>query len=125
MTLTCNKVFTFAELIENSRAVFDKINYCCGLPDYKFFDGRYSFYCAINAWRFDVLLTDAQWKKLAQLCINYKADIAEVIRNFTFETEEVTVIDGPHQSIYEVPTNMKGWIKNVFFCITPEGSAHS
>ena len=130
MTLTCDKVFTFAELQEKHKDVFDKINYCAGLVDYRVHKAQnggeyYDFNCSINAWRFDVLLTDAQWKKLAQLCINYKADIAEVIRNFTFETEEVTVADGPHQSTYEVPTNMKGWVKNVFFCITPEGSAHS
>jgi hypothetical protein len=123
--LTCEKVFTFAEFQEDHPEVFEKLNYCCGLTEYKFSDGHYSFTNGINAWRFDCLLTDKQWKALAQLCIRYHADISDVIRGFNFETESVTVVDGSHKSVYELPTNMKGWVKNVFFCITPDGSVHS
>lgn len=124
-TSTCDKVFTFAELQQDHPELFEKLNYCCGLSEYKFLDGRYSFSCNINAWRFDQLLTDKQWKKLAQLCIGYGADISQVIRDFNFETEQVKVVDGSNCSVYELPTNMKGWVKKVFFCITPDGFAHS
>lgn len=124
-TSVCEKVFTFAELQQDHPEVFEKLNYCCGLAEYKFSGGYYTFTCNINAWRFDCLLTDKQWKALAQLCIRYQADIAEVIRNFNFETERLTVVDGSHQSVYELPANMTGWVKNVFFCITPDGSVHS
>lgn len=126
MTLTCDKVFTFAELQEKHKDVFDKINYCAGLIDYKVHKAQngveyYDFTCSINAWRFDYLLSDKQWKALAQLCINYKADIGEVIRGAHFETERVTVVDGPHLSVYSVPTNLCGWVKNVYFCIYVDG----
>lgn len=122
---TCDKTFTFDELQEDHPEVFRKLNYCAGLPDYQLHNNHYSFMCSINAWRFDVLLTDEQWKAFAQLCIRYNANIAEAIRNFCFETERVTVVDGAHKSVYELPTSMSGWISNVYFHITPDGYVHS
>lgn len=127
-TSVCDKVFTFAELQEKHKDLFDKINYCAGLAEYKLHQSQfqsgldyYDFTCSINAWRFDCLLTDKQWKALAQLCINYKADIGEVIRGCHFETDRVTIVDGPHTSHYSVPTNLCGWVKNLYFLIDVDG----
>jgi hypothetical protein len=121
---------TFTELKETEPGIYDKINECAGLTCYKSHRIRevnvYDFDCSINAWRFDKFLTDAQWKTLAVLCINFKADISEVIRNMEFETNFMCIRDGADGlSQYSYPTNLKGFIGNVFFLIEPTGMAHS
>lgn len=129
---TFGKVFTFNELQREQPELFRKLNYCAGLLEYKLHKPQisksaldyYDFTCTPNAYRFDVLLTDKQWKKLAQLCINYKADIGEVIRGCHFETERVTIADGEHKSIYYAPTNLCGWIKGVYFLIDVDGNCN-
>jgi hypothetical protein len=119
--VTFDKAFTFDELKEQQQELFRKLNYCCGLTEYKVHKQQYDFTCSINAWRFDVFLSDAQWKALAQLCINYRADINEVIRGCHFDTEQVSVTDGFDISIYAVPTDLCGWVKNLYFSIDVDG----
>jgi len=121
---------TFAELKETKPEVYDKINECAGLTCYKSNKGPkvtvYDFDCSINAWRFDRFLTDAQWKTLAILCINFKANISEVIRDMEFETNFMCIRDGADElSQYNYPTNLKGFVGGVFFLIEPTGMAHS
>jgi hypothetical protein len=121
---------TFAELKETKPEIYDKINECVGLTCYKSNKGPrvtvYDFDCSINARRFDGFLTDAQWKTLAILCISYKANISEVIRNMEFETNFMCIRDGADGlSQYSYPTNLKGFVGGVFFLIEPTGRAHS
>ena len=120
-TSVCEKVFTFAELKQDHLELFEKLNYCCGCPEYKYFGGYYDFNCTINAWRFSALLTDKQWKALANLCINFKADISEVIRGCSFETSRVTIADSGNESSYWVPTSLCGRVKNLYFLIDTDG----
>ena len=141
MTTTWNFP-TLQELKENNKVVFDKINSAAGLTCYRMNKVREGFYiydfdCSINVYRFDHFVTDAQWKTIAQLCINYKADISEVIRNLTFETNFVAVQDiGPSGdpncqgfgnviTQYSYPTNIVGFIENTYFLIEEDGRAHS
>jgi hypothetical protein len=130
MTATCNFP-TLQELKQNNKKIFDKINASAGMIDYKYNKVRQGFYiydfnCEINAWRFDRFLTDAQWKTIAQLCIKFDANISEVIRNFSFETNYIAVQDCDGTVVqYNYPTNVKGWVKNVFFLIEEDGRAHS
>jgi hypothetical protein len=123
---------TFAELKETNPNAFDKINQCAGLTCYKSSKGAnatvYDFDCTINAWRFNQFLTGAQWKTLAILCINFEADISEVIRSMVFETDFMCVRDfegADGLSQYNYPTNLKGFVDGVFFLIEPTGRAHS
>lgn len=121
---------TLGELKEAKPDIYDKINESAGLTCYRSHKVRevtvYDFDCSINAWRFDRFLTDAQWKTLAILCINFKANISEVIRNMEFETNFMCIRDGADGlSQYSYPTNLKGFIGQVFFLIEPTGRAHS
>jgi hypothetical protein len=121
---------TFAELKETKPGVYHVINECAALTCYKSNKGPkvtvYDFDCTINAWRFNQFLTDAQWKKLAILCINFEADISEVIRSMVFETDFMCVRDDADElSQYNYPTNLKGFVGGVFFLIEPTGEAHS
>jgi hypothetical protein len=131
-TLTRSCTLSFEELQKNEY-LFKRINTLCGLMEYKLHKpqlGRaefdyYDFTNGTNAWRFDGFITDAQWKTIAQLCISYKADIAEVIRGFVFETEKISVVDGEHSSTYFVPTSMCGYIKNIYFLIEEDGRSNT
>ena len=121
---------SFEQLKDRNPEIFKKINSACGLTSYgssKIRDGFYvyDFNTSINAWRFDGFVTDAQWKTIAQLCIRFKADISEVIRNFTFETDSVTVQDYSSVNKYFYPTSLKGWVGGIFFMIEENGRAHS
>jgi hypothetical protein len=130
-TLTRPCTLTFDELQQN-QYLFNKINSLCGLSEYKIHKAQlgkaydyYDFSNGTNAWRFDGFITDAQWKKIAQLCIRFKADISEVIRGLTFDTERISVVDGEHRSDYFVPTTLKGWIGEVFFGIDEMGESNT
>ena len=121
---------SFEELRDRSPEIFKKINYCCGLTSYSFYKIRDDFYswdfnCSVNAWRFDTFVTDAQWRTIAQLCIKFKADISEVVRNLTFETDYVTVKDIYTVNKYSYPTSLKGWVGGTFFFIEENGRAHA
>jgi hypothetical protein len=130
MTTTWNFP-TLQELKENNKVVFDKINSAAGLTCYRMNKVREGFYvydfdCSINAYRFDHFVTDAQWKTIAQLCINYKADISEVIRNLAFETNFIATQDSDGTVVqYSYPTNIVGFIENTYFLIEKDGRAHS
>ena len=130
MTTTCN-LPTLQELKENNKVVFDKINSAAGLPMYQMtkINDKYYIYdfdCSINTWRFDGFVTDAQWKTIARLCINFEADISKVIRNLTFETSFIATQDSDGTVVqYNYPTNIVGFIENTYFLIDEDGRAHS
>lgn len=127
---TATKYSTFDKLKEAAPEVFKKINYACGLTSYVSCKVRndfisYDFNCSINAWRFDTFITDAQWKTIAQLCIRFNANISEVLRNLVFETKNVIVQDFSQEIQYFYPTNVKGFIGDIYFLIEEDGRAHS
>jgi hypothetical protein len=122
---------TLQELRQNNKFVFDKINYAAGHPNYRMNKVREGFYiydydCSINVWRFDGFITDAQWKTIALTCINFRADIYEVIRNLTFETSFIVTQDSDGDKVqYNYPTNIVGFIKDTYFLIEEDGRAHT
>lgn len=118
------QTFTFDQLREN-KYLYERLNALCGMTEYKQHDRFYNFSNGTNCWRFDGFITDAQWKKLAQLCIRFNANIAETIRNFTFETEYISIIDDGNRIDYEVPTSMRGFVGNMFFGIDELGESNT
>lgn len=127
---------TFQQLKQNQPELYQKICDCLSCSDYKFFTGGrkpyWDFSFSINCWQFNEFLTPFQWKKFAYLCIQYKADIGEVIQNWTFETSYIEMVNPAANSgeignsyIYHYPTNIRGFIGNTYFMIEPDGRSHS
>lgn len=121
---------SFEDLKDRRPDILGKINTCWGKTCYRSTKINDKYYicdsdCSFNAWRFDGFITDAQWKTIARLCIDFKADISEVIRNFTFETDSITVQDYSTVNRYFYPTSLKGWVGGIFFMIEENGRAHS
>lgn len=124
--------FTIEQLESDHPETYRRLDLCFSFNDYKIHKTQiaksavtyyWDFQCSLNCWRFDGFLSDAQWKTFAQLCIRFNADIGKTIREWSFETDRISVFDffECERTDYYVPTNIKGWIDSLFFIIEPDG----
>jgi hypothetical protein len=127
--------FTLEKLKNDSPEIYRRLNLCFSSNEYKIHKPQitksavtyWDFQCSVNCWRFDNFLSDAQWRTFAQLCVRRNADIGKAIREWSFETDRVSLFDffESERTDYYVPTNIKGWVDGTFFMIEPDGRLHT
>ena len=72
-------------------------------------------------------VTDAQWKRIAQLCIRFNLNINLVFGELFFEYETIWAKDKDCDwcEVYYLPTNITGWFGNTYYMIEMNGDANT
>jgi len=72
-------------------------------------------------------VTEAQWKRIAQLCIRFNLNIKEIVDDLFFEYETVWAKDKNCDwcEVYYLPTVIKGWFGECYYMIEMNGDANT